>query len=71
VSPFLRLRATRTVPPRTHPVTGLPSAPEVPAGTVLYAHPGPAEIEPGHVAVAFEPGGPWFGVPEDAVEEAS
>lgn len=67
---FPRLHATRTVPPRTDPVTGMPSAPEVPAGTVLYAHAGPADVEPGHVAVSFEPGGPWFGVAKDAVEVA-
>jgi hypothetical protein len=63
------LRAIRDIPPRTHPATGLPVAPGVSADTVLYAHAGPADVEPGHVAVSFEPGGPWFGVPKNCVEE--
>lgn len=66
---FRRLRVIRDVLPLSAGFMSLPAAPPLFAGDVVLASDGPTTgLDPAHVAVVIEVGGPWFGVPKDAIE---
>lgn len=66
---FRRLRVTRDLPAPPTGLMGLDAAPPMLAGDVVLAYPGRAVVDESEIAVVLEPGGPWFPVPKDAVEE--
>jgi hypothetical protein len=66
---FPRLRVLRDLPAQQN-ANGYESAPPVPAGTIVHLYYDPdVRLYPPNRAVTLEPGGPWFAVPADAVEE--
>ena len=65
-----RLRVTRDLPAQPAGFMGLDAGLPLLTGDVVLEYPGPAGVAETEVAVCVEPGGPWFAVPRDAVEEA-